>query len=133
MEWLQPELAGEFETLLKLRNEVNEELENLRKEKQIGQSLEAAVRITGSPANPVFSVARKYQSWLPELFIVSQVSLQTEEPPADTLHVSVSKISGERCPRCWRWLPDLDAMPTGERICSRCNDAIRNLNENSER
>ena len=120
--WRQMEESAEVHSLFDLRDRVNERLEALRAEKAIGKSIEAAVEITASPEDPVFKRLRSLEAVLPELFIVSQVTLN-ESPAASSLHIQARQADGVRCPRCWRRVPALVTSPLGD-VCPRCAEAV---------
>jgi isoleucyl-tRNA synthetase len=121
-EWTDANLDGDIGALLKFREEVNDRLETCRQNKEIGKSLDAAVSIGGKPEAPVMALLRRYESFLPELFIVSQVELNSQE--TDRVDVSASHAQGCRCPRCWRWVPALSQVSEGVDVCSRCAEAV---------
>ncbi len=103
---------------------VNDKLEALRKEKSIGQSLDAHALISGSNSNELFLLLKKYEDHLPELMIVSTVTLELQDRD---LQVLCCKSDKDRCPRCWRRV-DLNAKAkSGEAICQRCYDALIEL------
>ncbi|HUL52494.1 MAG TPA: isoleucine--tRNA ligase [Opitutaceae bacterium] len=123
-EWTDPALDADISRLLALRATVNEHLESLRQGGAIGKSLEAAVTFTGAPGSADFSVLEKYRDFLPELLIVSHVSLS---PVADAALAIASRHARDlgfvRCPRCWRWVPALQpARQPG--LCPRCTAAL---------
>ncbi len=126
--WQCPEVAGEIRALRRfLQTEINDKLEALRQWKVIGQSLDAKAEIKGPPANPTFALLTKYQDDLPELFILSQVRLRSDDS-AEDLSVSVDHADGVRCPRSWRWVPRLVKVdPFGE-VSERCAGVLRKNN-----
>jgi isoleucyl-tRNA synthetase len=121
-EWSCAEVASDVEQLLDLRDKVNERMESLRVEKIIGKSVDAAIDITASADHPLYQLCLRYQSSLPELFIVSQVNLSDTGETAE-FSINARKAEGVRCPRCWRWVPVLVQTPAGE-VCERCADAL---------
>ncbi len=123
--WRNPQLAAEIELLLELRDRVNEQLEALRARKAIGKSVEAAVRLSLGGATPLAPVLEKHAAQLAELFIVSTVEVDVE-PGSAPVAITVAVAPGDRCPRCWRTVPDLLATPLGT-ICPRCADAVQPL------
>ena len=70
-------LLDTWEHLLRIRTTVNASLELLRKDKQIGTSLEARVHITASGED--FALLQRYEKQLPMLFIVSEVVVERAE------------------------------------------------------
>lgn len=121
--WKDEALAGEMAMLMDLRDKVNEKLESLRTEKQIGKSLEAALLIATPETHPIHQLLLKHQSQLAELFIVSSVDLKINTD-SDDIGLTALPASGETCPRCWRIVPDLPAEVLDKHVCPRCADAL---------
>ncbi len=122
--WTSEEIAGDMAQLLKLRSSVNEKLEPLRQAGTIGKSLDAVLSITGQASDAAFAVLEKHRGFLPELFIVSQVTLEAKPGAALAVAPRHAKDAGfVRCPRCWRWVPKLVHNPHGE-VCPRCEEAL---------
>jgi isoleucyl-tRNA synthetase len=112
-----PELIVLWERLTKVRDHVLGQIEPLRKDKQIGSSLQARVVISGRGAEMALLEARADD--LPMLFIVSEVELRPGS--GDGLQVTIEKASGVKCERCWRYVA---AISTDSGICDRCQDAL---------
>ncbi len=121
-EWRNPEIVSDLENLFAIRTGVLEQLEVARQKKEIGKSLEAAVKLTVPSESEQHRLLRQYETFLPELFIVSAVSLDSHT--ADSLKIEVSHAEGLRCPRCWRWVPELSAKAEVGDLCPRCSEAI---------
>ena len=120
---LDPDLAGSWEGLMRIREEVNAALEQRRKEKVIGNSLGARVTLTAS--GPRGRLLEQYRPLLPTLFIVSDVALTTQTPDGpDALRIEVDKAPGVKCERCWRYVPAIRTEPELAGLCDRCADAL---------
>jgi isoleucyl-tRNA synthetase len=109
--------AEEFKVLLGVRGEVTKKLEDLRKDKVIGSSLEAEVKLALSGED--YKVAKKYATYLDEIFIVSKVELV--EGPAN---IQVGKFDASKCERCWKVFDELSSKPGHTNVCQRCSDAL---------
>ncbi len=110
--------AEEIEAILKFRERVNEKLEALRQAKTIGKSLDAQVTITGPESAGAMPVLRRHADDLAELFIVSQVHLVAGTNAE--IEIAAAPAAGVRCPRCWRWVPELVAVEGFEdKVCPR--------------
>jgi isoleucyl-tRNA synthetase len=119
-EWSNPELATEFDQLLKLRAKATETLEPLRQAGTIGKSLDAVLTVAATAASPL----HKHRDSLPEFFIVSSVALEPSAAAEVTLTARpAAEASLTRCPRCWRWVPKFVSHPHGE-VCPRCAEAL---------
>jgi isoleucyl-tRNA synthetase len=120
--WRNPETAREIDLLLDLRDPVNEKLEALRTQKLIGKSIEAALQFSLPEGSELAPLMGKYADQLPEVFIVSTVSV-VADPDAEELAIEVSVADGERCPRCWRTVTEKVETPLGH-VCERCANAV---------
>lgn len=123
-DWAAAKTATELDAILSFREKVNEELERLRQSKAIGRSLDAQVTITPSHSDPLTPLLHTYRERLPELFIVSRVSLAA--PTDDATHITVTKAEGVQCPRCWRWVDGLKSASDHGDVCPRCYEALVN-------
>ena len=125
--WEDAETADDITALRSfLSSQVNDRLEALRQQKTIGQSLDAKLVIPGSSSNPDFARLQKYVSDLPELFILSQVAL-VESTESAELNVEVAHADGVRCPRSWRWVPELVDTNGWGPVSARCAEALNHL------
>jgi isoleucyl-tRNA synthetase len=108
-------LQADVERLRAVRDLVNERLEAMRRDKQIGSSLETWVTIRASEGDDL-ELLQRYGDILAELFIVSRVALER----APRLEVQCEVAGSPRCERCWR-RPE-DVRPRGEHpaLCDRC-------------
>jgi len=143
--WTDPTIESDVAALLRVRTQVNEAIEPQRAAGKLGKSLDAAVSVSAPSENPVARVLEKHRDFLPELFIVSHVTLgsATGLPPAAStgastpadpatkagaaLHVTVrpcSELEYLRCPRCWRWVPAFEPSAHGQ-VCPRCAEALK--------
>ncbi len=126
------ELDANWKRLLAVRTVVLSALEEQRREKIIGSSLEARVVLHVMPALHEFLQA--YEHELPTLFIVSQVVLHPTGDPAgerpltsdDALGMSVTvvKAEGEKCERCWNYRDSVGSAPEHPTLCDRCLEAV---------
>lgn len=113
-QWKDEALEQKFETLLEVRSAVSKELEDLRKNKTIGSSLDGDVTITAPEAT--FKILKAYEAHLKELFIVSKVSIGQ----GDELRVEAKKASGEKCVRCWNYSDEIGTKSDLPGICPKC-------------
>lgn len=116
-EWKGDKLVEDFEQLLEVRSEASKVLEGLRREKTIGSSLEAAVKIAAPEEK--MQVLKAYQEELADFFIVSAVELADVQAE---LSVEASKASGDKCPRCWKVKTDLGSIKPD--VCGSCSEAL---------
>ncbi len=113
-EWMDETLEQRWERLLGIRDEVNRALEEARRKKEIGHSLDAEVTIRGP--NEVVEFLRTFGDDLREILIVSQVKLEEGRE----LQVLVSKARGQKCARCWVYDPEVGVSELYPDLCPRC-------------
>jgi isoleucyl-tRNA synthetase len=122
-EWTDEPLAGEVAALLKVRTQVNEAIEPLRAGGKLGKSLDAAVALSAPAGDATLGLLEKHRDFLPELFIVSHVTLTPASSPLAVTARPCSELGHHRCPRCWRSVPELTTSAHGE-VCPRCAAAL---------
>ncbi|RYD41986.1 MAG: isoleucine--tRNA ligase, partial [Sphingomonadales bacterium] len=103
------ELKEKWAELRQLRNQVNEAIEPLRREKTVRSSLEAKVVLGDHLA--------KQFAWpeLAELFITASV----ERMHGNT--VTITPTTDHKCGRCWRHLPEVTEDGS---LCNRCDTVL---------
>ena len=117
--WIDESLDAHWDALSDVRRTVNEALERARAEKTIGAPLTAHVTLTaGGDLHRLLTGA---EADLPMLCIVSAVTLR--ESADSPLVVEVAHASGDKCPRCWRFVPALTGGGD-DAVCDRCADAL---------
>ncbi len=125
-----------WEGLMQIREAVSVVLETARKERAIGNSLQAAVALSAKPA--VYKKLAGLGPFLPAFFIVSQADLKPwdEEAPAEQsasndwvfektvealgLNISVTAARGNKCERCWMIQEDVGSDSAFPTLCKRC-------------
>jgi isoleucyl-tRNA synthetase len=135
-----PALVERWNTLVALREQVLAEIEPLRKNKQIGSSLQAKVVISATAAE--WPLLEQYAKHLPMLFIVSEVEMRpapgdvkaTGDPSTRdeesarsgqaSTKITIERASGVKCERCWRIVPAVSTEPASAGLCERCQDAL---------
>ncbi len=124
-DWSDSQIDGDFAVLLRLRSQVNEAIEPRRAAGELGKSLDASVAIAVQQGGPEGLALERHRGFLPELFIVSQVTVQSSgDQPVPKISVDVCSEHGHsRCPRCWRWVPALLPSARGD-VCPRCIAAL---------
>jgi isoleucyl-tRNA synthetase len=122
-----PEAA--WERLTKLREEVALILEEARREKVIGSSLEGAVALTRNELLEADRAATGTEgAGLADLFIVSETIEGAATSPDGWreslaypgLKLGFRKARGRRCDRCWKVTPEAES--TG--LCARCRGVV---------
>jgi len=130
-----------WNSFLELRLQVNQKLEDARRDKIIGKSLEARVSIVSK------NLTDAEAKLLEELFIVSQVkiihidSLTAVEPsdkqaivrmqgPGKELPIiEVDRAPGHKCIRCWKYYDHVGSNPQHPELCDRCTQVVLDWKE----
>ena len=128
------ELAAKWENIRALRAEVTKALEEARKAKLIGHPLDAAVEIK-LPQGELEAQVASLDVDLNDIFIVSEARVVDTLDGGDIyqgkeiedLAIKVSKASGEKCERCWRFDENLGSDPDHPTTCPRCTQALRTI------
>ena len=125
------DIEEKYESLFTLRDGVMKALEIARADKSIGKSLEASVAIYAKAGSEAMKLFREFESILPDIFIVSKVSLSDENAPENAyfdeeagISVVVTVAEGEKCVRCWMHKDDCTVDEDGQHLCARCRKAI---------
>ena len=92
----------------------------------IGSSLEAKVLVE-APDEYIDAVSKTDQP--EDFFIVSRLETKATGPTpeeSDTgaglpgVKITVSRVEGEKCPRCWKWSTGIGESKEYPDICPRC-------------
>ncbi len=116
-------LAEPWAQLIQVRETVARVLEQMRKEKKIGNSLEA--RVTLRAGSSLFQLLERQGVFLSSLFLVSQVDLSRSDTlPPNELEVEAHLARGTKCERCWIYREDVGADASHPTLCQRCVEAV---------
>ncbi len=130
--YIDTALEGKWERLIKIRDEANKALEIKRKDKFLGNALEAELTFYLSEED--YALLGEYLDFLPALFIVSKVEIQPkvamiadayESPEVKGLFIKVGKAPGEKCERCWNRSPLVGSFSDHPGICERCHNVLK--------
>jgi isoleucyl-tRNA synthetase len=103
-------------------------LEKARQAKVIGKSLEAKLRIEGTPKVLSIIAPAEYRELLRELLNVSQIectALPQADPNEHLLNWAVVRADGRKCERCWHWETDVGSHKEHPTLCGRCVEAVK--------
>ncbi|WP_348269006.1 isoleucine--tRNA ligase [Edaphobacter paludis] len=115
-------LEEDWEQLLATRDTVLISLEAARRDKLVGKGLDAKVQIEAS--EPLFTLLKKYEPSLKELFNTSQVELAHIEHADLQPRVTTVAADGTKCERCWNYTTDVGNDPRFPTVCLRCAEAL---------
>ena len=114
-QWQDEGIQSFFSKLFPLREQVNKQLEELRKKGKIGSNLQAGVKMILK--KDFITLKLKHQEQL-EFFGISQIEIEEGSP----FHLKVELAKGQKCLRCWFVSPHLNE----KEICPKC---VKNLIE----
>ncbi len=128
--FINRELESKWQRLINIRDEVNKSLEIKRKERFIGNSLEAKVMLYLPEEE--YKLLSSYRDFLPYLFIVSQVEIYRNTDKKGSyisseingLSISIVRADGKKCERCWNWSDSVGRFSDHPSICERCYRVI---------
>jgi isoleucyl-tRNA synthetase len=112
------DLEEKWAKILATREEVSKALEEARRNKIIGHSLDADVRL--SLNEELYKIFSSKDVESESIFIVSNVYIEK----ADKLNIEVSKSSFNKCARCWQYKEEVGKIKEYEDICQRCKNEI---------
>jgi isoleucyl-tRNA synthetase len=124
-------LSGEglesWNELLRMRVIVSKALEEARRQKRIGSTLEALVTLV--PGDEAAArILESHREQLPWVFIVSKAEIApVSEEAAQSegrLLVNVDRAPGEKCVRCWNYKDTVGSSPEHPQLCARCVEQL---------
>jgi isoleucyl-tRNA synthetase len=129
----EPSAQGDaWDRLTRLREEVAVILEEARRDKVIGSSLEGAIALTeNGPLDRDRAATGAEGAGLADLFIVSSISTPAgsegdgwrDSAAYPGLRLRFEKARGRRCDRCWKVTPEAEASG----LCDRCRGVLARL------
>ena len=120
-EYFNEPLHDRWEKIWELRAVVTKALEEARKAREIGLSLDAQVRLT--LPDKMMDFIRPYEKDLKSIFIVSSVTLQ-EAKGTKEVRTEVLPAAGKKCERCWNYDLSVGHHSEHPTLCGRCAEAI---------
>jgi isoleucyl-tRNA synthetase len=126
-QWKDDVLLERWAALAAVRDQVNMQLEEKRKDKTIAANLSARVLVEAD--GETAALLSSYSEFLPTLFGVSEVELraaaaESRGPTADGVRVVVDRATGTKCDRCWRYVPAVSDQGDRSGLCPRCVEAL---------
>ena len=117
-----PALEEKWQKFLVYREEVTRALENARRDKTIGHSLDAAIVL--HPDQEAYDILNSVKDDLARLFIVSQVQLAAADD-TEGLQVEVNQAQGAKCSRCWIYSDTVGQDAEYPELCERCASVLK--------
>jgi isoleucyl-tRNA synthetase len=119
-EYLDEALNERWEQIWEIRAVVTKALEEARKDKKVGLSLDAQVHLHLPEKLTLF--LKPYEKELKSIFIVSSVTLH---PAGKEVRAEILRAEGEKCERCWNYEVSVGRHAQHPQICGRCVEAIK--------
>jgi isoleucyl-tRNA synthetase len=119
-------LLDEWKQIFVVRDEALRVLEAARQDKRIGKGLEAEIEITAS--GELFTLLQLHAAGLKEILNVSGVAV-AEKPGSDASAFTVVAFpaSGQKCARCWNFMPRVSNYGIWNDVCTRCQGALTEM------
>jgi isoleucyl-tRNA synthetase len=131
--YIDEELDKSWDKIIKIRSDVARELEKMRAEKKIGNSLEAAVALHTNDVE-LFQFLENYRRDLPMIFIVSEVTISNDALDStnvgenfDNLWIKVKMSESNKCERCWNFRKEVGKLEKYPSLCKRCAEVIEQI------
>ncbi len=131
-EYLDKQLEDKWNKLLTVRSELTKALEQARRTKVIGHSLDAAIAIYAS--DDVYEQLNALGEELATLLIVSKANVKqgVQQAPDNAyrsaelpLAVVVTPAQGEKCERCWIYSDTIGEDSEHSTLCERCAGVLK--------
>lgn len=131
-EYLDKQLEDKWNNLLTIRSELTKALEQARRTKVIGHSLDAAIAIYAS--DDVYEQLNALGEELATLLIVSKANVKqgVQQAPDNAyrsaelpLAVVVTPAQGEKCERCWIYSDTIGEDAEHGTLCERCAGVLK--------
>ncbi len=120
--WRDEAIAAKWGRIFEVRRAVTGKLEIERKEKRIGSSLEAGVKVGVQDKALVDAFAGEDAA---EIFITSYATLSHDASAGETPVVETYRSPGEKCARSWKYFDPATADPEFPDITPRDAAAVR--------
>jgi isoleucyl-tRNA synthetase len=125
-EYLDEALDNRWQQIWEIRAVANKALEEARKKKVIGLSLDAQVHL--HLPEKIYEFLQPFQKDLKSIFIVSSVTLRpltSATKDEKEVRAEVLPAEGGKCERCWNYDISVGAHKEHRTICQRCIEAIQ--------
>jgi isoleucyl-tRNA synthetase len=129
--WDDPELTQTMLRVLELRDRTLESLEALRRNKEIGSSLEAVVTYSTIDSE-LATFLGEYRELLQTVMAVSSVNVAPPEAPAqqeraDSIVIKARRSEAPKCHRCWNLRDTVGSDAAYPTLCNRCVQVLQAL------
>ena len=125
------DLEAKWAKLIEARDWINVGMDKVRKDKLLGNSLDAALTIQKSGEFTDF--LEQNAALLQEICMVSEIAFsdgpveatnpEPEESRENAFDYFIAKTANEKCPRCWKRMPEVGK--DGNEVCHGCAAALK--------
>lgn len=128
-EYIDEALETKWDEFIEIRGEITKILENARRAKTIGHSLDAKVELHAT--DEALRILKTVEKDLANLLIVSQASVVagleggTEATGREDLMVTVKAAEGKKCERCWIYSDSVGEDAVHPTLCHRCVEVLK--------
>ncbi len=128
-EYIDEALETKWEEFIEIRGEITKILENARRAKTIGHSLDAKVELHAT--DDALRILQTVGDDLANVLIVSQASVVTgleggtEATGREDLMVTVKAAEGQKCERCWIYSDSVGEDAEHPTLCHRCVEVLK--------
>ena len=120
-DWQDDLLAKRWFQIRPRRREVTQEIEDLRRSKGVGSSLEVEVVFPGDRNDSLDGGPLLEEREWEEVCIVSRFRISSAN---SVTGIQAFRAPGQKCERCWRVLEEVGTNPHHPTLCLRCVEAI---------
>jgi isoleucyl-tRNA synthetase len=117
--WRDQALEARVAELFELRGIIAQSVEEARKEKLIGNALEAAVVLELS-SEEALQALQPHAVELEELFILSDLTIVA----GPERRARLTRTAHKKCARCWRHRPTVGLSAAQPELCERCAEVV---------
>jgi isoleucyl-tRNA synthetase len=114
-------VLAEWKQMFEVRDEALRVLEEERQAKRIGKGLEADLEIAAS--GRALDLLKLNSGGLKEFLNVSAVRVFA----GNEIKVTALPASGQKCARCWNFMPEVSNYGAWKNVCARCRGALREM------
>ena len=130
-DYMDEALNEKWLAIYEIKDEVAKHLEDARKEKTIGNSIDAKVDLYAEGEK--YELLKSAEELLGYFFKVSQFALHegtAGKDAQDNLAVEVTAASGHKCERCWIYTDEVSS--DNPDLCPRCGEVMKHIHIEEE-
>ncbi len=118
----------DWELIFSIKEDVNKNLEELRKNGEIGSALQAEVVLHADAKS--YEILSKLGDEL--RFVLITATAELRKSANNDFKIEIKKSENKKCVRCWHYRADVGQNKEHEELCSRCIENIEGAGEKRE-